>query len=297
MKRQISLLVLTFALLTCITFEAAGQEAMGVSVGYEYLPYAGLLDPDPSIPNDAKLQMQTWSFGAAYPLIFWDGGTVVINRLEYKRVGFHYKDWENWGDLEQPANANLVTYSLYMQQYLTDRWQLIMIIEAGVASDFGGELALGDFTLSTVAIVMRTFGEKRNFTIGGGIAPSPIPWGFLYVDWNIGPKLNIEGSLPYELTVSYSPIPLFDLSLHANLDDFGFHGNPDRFEFKDPVMTYSFATVGSTIQFNFTDWLHLNVEGGYSFVRNFSLSDGPEVKGNFGMENSFYLKAGTIIGM
>jgi hypothetical protein len=256
-----------------------------------------VLDPDPSIPSDAELQMQTWSFGTAYPLSFWDGGTVVINRLEYKRIGFHYKDWENWGNLEEPANANLVTYSLFMQQYLTDRWRLIMIIEAGVASDFSGDLALGDFNLSTVAIVMRTFGDKRNFTLGGGIAPSPIPWGFLYVDWYIGQKLNIEGSLPYELTVSYSPIPLLDLSLHANLDDFGFHGDPDRFEFKDPVMTYSFATVGSTIQLNFTDWLHLTVEGGYSFVRNFSLFDGPEVKGNFGMENSFYFKAGTIIGM
>ena len=91
--------------------------------------------------------------------------------------------------------------------------------------------------------------------------------------------------------VSVPPTPYH--SGRVALDDVGFHGDPDRFDFKDPFMSYSYATVGPAIQLNFTPWLHLRVEGGYTLIRNFSLFDGPKEEGHFGMESAFYLRAGT----
>ncbi len=62
-------------------------------------------------------------------------------------------------------------------------------------------------------------------------------------------------------------------------------------------MKYSLATVGPKVQIHFTEWLHLNLEGGYTIFRNFSFFDGPNEAQNYDMENTFYLRASTVIGM
>ena len=284
-------------LLAGVCFNGTAQQAIGVSAGYEYIPYVNLLDPDPSIPKDVELQMSAWSFGAAFPLSFGEGSTTVLNNVNYRRLGFQYRNGKDWDDLEEPTQAHSIWYTAFLLRTLTERWKLVISITTGISSDLEGELSTEDFGLSAVLGAMRSFGEMKNFTLGLGLAASPFPMPFLYVDWNIGSKLNINGIIPTNLALIYKPIPLLDLALIAAIGDNGFHGDPDRFGFNNPYMKYSFATVGSAVQFNFTPWLHLRAEGGYTFSRSFSLWNGPKEKGSFDMENTFYLRANTVIGM
>jgi hypothetical protein len=62
-------------------------------------------------------------------------------------------------------------------------------------------------------------------------------------------------------------------------------------------MKYSVGTVGPVATIHFTEWLHLNLEGGYTVYRNFSFWDGATEAANYDMENTYYIRATTVIGM
>ncbi len=79
-------------LLAGIGISASAQEAIGVSVGYEYIPHVNFTDPAPGM-EDVELQLNTWSFGAAFPLSFGEGNTLLLNSVNYQRLGFNYKGW------------------------------------------------------------------------------------------------------------------------------------------------------------------------------------------------------------
>jgi hypothetical protein len=287
-------------LLAGIGISASAQEAIGVSVGYEYIPHVNFADPEPGF-EAVEIQLNTWSIGAAFPLSFGEGSTLLLNSVNYQRLGFNYKGWQSWMG-ERPIQAHSISYSAFLLQTLTERWTLVISMVPGIASELDGELSTYDFTLSAIVGAMRAFGEKNNFTLGAGLAYTwdfgdPIPLPFLYVDWNISSKLNISGILPANLAITYMLFSFIDVGLLASIGGNRYHGDPDKFGVDNPQMKYSLATVGPKVQIHFTKWLHLNLEGGYTIFRNFSFWDGPTEVSNFDMENTFYLRASTVIGM
>ncbi len=72
------------------------QEAIGISVGYEYIPFTKFADPDPNVPGmeDVELQLNTISVGAALPLSFAEGKTLLLNSIGYSRIGFNWKNFD-----------------------------------------------------------------------------------------------------------------------------------------------------------------------------------------------------------
>ena len=287
-------------LLLIIGISASAQEAIGVSVGYEYIPHVNFEDPDPGM-EDVEIQLNTWSIGAAFPLSFGEGSTLLLNSVNYQRLGFNYKGWQSGMD-PKVTHAHSISYSAFLLQTLTERWKLVISVAPGIASDLEGELSTYDFTLSAIVGAMRAFGEKNNFTLGAGLAYTwdfgdAFPMPFLYVDWNIGSKLNINGILPTNLAITYKLFSFIDVGLLASIGGNRYHGDPDIHGVDNPQMKYSLATVGPKVQIHFTEWLHLNLEGGYTIFRNFSFFDGPNEAQNYDMENTFYLRASTVIGM
>jgi hypothetical protein len=287
-------------LLAGIGISASAQEAIGVSVGYEYIPHVNFADPETGM-EDVEIQLNTWSIGAAFPLSFAEGNTLLLNSVNYQRLGFNYKGWQS-GFGERVTQTHSISYSAFLLQTLTERWKLVMSVVPGIASDLEGELSTYDFTLSAIAGAMRAFGEKGTFTLGAGLAYTwdfgdPFPMPFLYVDWNIGSKLNINGIIPANLAITYKLLSFIDVGLLASIDGNRYHGDPDKFGVDNPQMKISLATVGPNVQIHFTEWLHLNLEGGYTIIRNFSFWDGPTEDSNYDMENTFYLRASTVIGM
>ena len=287
-------------LLLTIGISTSAQEAIGISVGYEYIPHVNFADPEPGL-EDVEIQLNTWSIGAAFPLSFGEGSTLLLNSVNYQRLGFNYKGWQGWMD-PKVTHAHSISYSAFLLQTLTERWKLVISVAPGIASDLEGELSTYDFTLSAIVGAMRAFGEKGNFTLGAGLAYTwdfgdPIPMPFLYVDWNIGSKLNINGILPTNLAITYKLFSFIDVGLLASIGGNRYHGDPDKFGVDNPQMKYSLATVGPKVQIHFSKWLHLNLESGYTIFRNFSFWDGPTEASNFDMENTFYFRASTVIGM
>jgi len=226
------------------------QEAIGISVGYEFIPYTKFADPDPTIPGmeDVELQLNTISIGAAFPLSFSEGKTLLRNQINYHRIGFN---WENYVSGMGPRidQAHSIQYTAFLLQTLTDRWTLVMVVTPGLASDFEGKLSTDDITFDGVIGAMRAFGEKKNFTLGSGLAytrdfGTPIPFPFIYIDWDITSKFNANGLLPQYLDITYKLHPVIDIGILASINGNRYHGDPDKFTTDNPQMKYSLGTVG-----------------------------------------------------
>jgi hypothetical protein len=192
------------------------QEVVGISVGYEFIPYVKFADPDPGM-EDVKLQLNTISIGAAFPLSFNEGKTLLLNQLSYQRIGFNWKNWDSGTMGSRIDQAHSIKYTAFLIQTLNDRWKLVMVVVPGLASDFEGKVSTDDFTLDGIVGAMRAFGEKKNFTLGSGLAytrdfGTPIPMPFLYYDWDISPKLSSTGLLPMNLEVTIAAIIVASLA-------------------------------------------------------------------------------------
>ena len=295
-------------LILCFVFSGVGglvyaQEAIGISVGYEFIPYTKFADPDPTIPGmeDVKLQLNTIHIGVAFPLSFAEGKTLLRNQISYSRIGFN---WENYASAMGPRidQAHSIQYTAFLLQTLTERWTLVMVVTPGLASDFEGKISTDDITFDGVIGAMRAFGEKKNFTLGSGLAytrdfGTPIPFPFIYIDWDITSKLNANGLLPQYLDITYKLHPVIDIGILASVNGNRYHGDPDKFIADNPQMKYSLGTVGPKAQVHITKWLHINVEGGYTLLRNFEFWDGPDKVSSYDMERTYYLRASTVIGM
>ena len=88
----------------------------------------------------------------------------------------------------------------------------------------------------------------------------------------------------------------FDLGLELTIDGNRFHGNPAKFGIARPFMRYSEGTLSSLGRFHFTEWLHLNIKGGWGFYRNFEFYEGKDKQQSFDMKKTGYLSTQFIIG-
>jgi len=176
---------------------------------------------------------------------------------------------------------------------------MIAIVTPGMASDFEADISDDDFTFGAVFGFIRQM--KKNFQLGFGIAympdfGEPLPLPFLYMDWKIGSKLTAVGIVPTNMVFSYKLNPKIDLGFSLKVDGNRYHGYPDKFGVKNPLMKYSEGTLSPMVQFHFTKWLHLNFEGGFAVYRNFEFFDGDEKVQSLDMEQTDYLKAGLVLG-
>lgn len=265
------------------SISAFAQQFMGVSATYEHLP------------------LKTFKASASFPFVFAEGKTIFINTVEYGYSVYDYDDWGfsqgSAGDTEQ---FHEVSYNLLFMQQLSQSWQMLVMPAVGLASDFEGDVSSDDATLIGKVIFIYTFSET--FSLGPGVAYSlrdqpvfPVP--FLIFEWAIGPKVTAEGIIPDNVTVLYRLHPAVELGVFVKSNSVNYHGDPDKYAVDNPWLAYSDLSVGPTAQLHFSKWVHLNLEGGYAFLRSFKFSDGLNKESSIDLDAKGYLKVSLQVGM
>jgi len=280
-----------------INSQLIAQDVMGISYSYENFPSVKLADPITG-DEDYEIQASSWSVGAAFPLQFADGKILMLNNIVYKRVDFSHKNYPQGGSGIDQAQS--VQYTAFVIDSLSETWSLIVVMTPGLASDFRGDLSMDDFTLQAVFGFIKKYSEK--FQLGFGLAyirdfGSPIPLPFLYIDWKIADKLSFGGLVPMDMKLKYELSKGFDLGVSMKVRGDRYHGNPDDYDVDNPQLEYSEGTLSPFVQIHFTEWMHLNVEGGFAVYRNFEFLDGNKSKGSYDLEPTSYLRAGLVLGM
>jgi len=284
-------------LLAGICSNISAQQVIGLSIGYEYFPYAELADPIEGA-EDFEIQTTSRSMGASFPLSFANGKILILNQISYKRVDFSYRNFPG-GDSEI-EQAQSIKYTFFMLDSLSEKWSLVAVLTPGLASDFEGKVTSDDFTFEGVFGFIRKF--KKNFSLGAGAAyirdfGKPLPLPFIYFDWNIGSNLSASGIVPNNIDLLYRLNPKVDLGLSLKIGGNRYHGDPRRFDVKNPQMEYSEGTISPIVQLHISEWLHLNMEGGLAFYRNFEFLDGDDQKASYDLKQTGYLRAGLVLGM
>jgi hypothetical protein len=283
-------------LLTGISNYVSAQQVFGVSFGYEYFPSMELANPIAGAPG-LEIQAEGWSLGAAFPLAFAEGKIIVLNQINYKRTDLSYQNMpEDGNDIEQIQS---IGYTLFMIDSLSHKWKMVAVVTPGLASDFEGKVSSDDFTFGAVFGFIRRI--SKTFELGFGLAympdfGEPLPLPFLYIDWKIAPKLTANGILPTNMILAYKLNPKIDLGLSLKVDGNRYHGDPNKFGVNNPLMKYSEGTLSPMVQFHFTKWLHMNIEGGFAFYRNFEFFDGDDEVQSLDLKQTGYLKTGLVLG-
>jgi len=273
------------------------QEIFGLSYGYEYFPSMQLTNPIAGAP-DLKIQAQAWSVRAAFPLAFSNGKIMVRNYINYKRTDFTYQNHpENNEKIEQIQS---VDYTFFMIDSLSQKWKMVVIVTPGLASDFEADVSSEDFIFAGVFGFIKQM--SKNFQLGFGISympdfGEPIPLPFLYIDWRIRPKLVANGILPTNLNLFYNVNRNVDLGLALMVNGNRYHGDPAKFNVDKPFLKYSEGTLSPMAQIHLSKWLHLQVEGGFAFYRNFEFFDDKDKLQSLDLKKTGYVRARFVLGI
>lgn len=276
---------------------ALAQQVIGVSGGYEYFPYVELADPGADV-EDLEIQTSSWALGVAFPFDFAKGKITMLNHVNYRRVDFEFRHLPEEGiEVDQ---AQSIEYTLFLIDSLSARWSMIAALTPGFASDFEGEVSSDDFTLQAVFGFIRRYSE--NLSLGAGVAylrdfGDPLPLPFIYFDWSNGSNFSVNGIVPQNVDVSYKLNPKIDLGFLLKIGGNRYHGDPDKYPVDNPQMEYSEGTVSPAVQIHFLEWVHLNVEAGYAFYRNFEFLDGDVTHESYDLKKTGYLRTTFVLGM
>jgi len=273
------------------------QDVVGLSFGYEYLPSAELVTPLVDAPG-LEIETRSWSLTGAFPLSFQEGKIMVHNRINYKKTSFSYKNFPVDGT--EIEHAQYIEYSFFMIDSLSPKWKLAAMLMPILASDFESSLSKDDLIIGGILGLIRTI--KPNLDLGFGLAymsdfGNPIPLPFIYIDWQPAPKWIVNGIIPSNLIIGRQMTDWLDLGLELSVDGNRFHGNPAKFGTPKPYMRYSEGTLSSLARFHFSEWLHLNVQGGWGFYRNFEFYENRDKLNSFDMKKVGYFRTEVIIGI
>jgi len=287
----------TIILLTIIYGFCSAQDVIGFSVGYESFPATKLSGPN--APETLEMGSSSFQFGAAFPMSFKDGKILLMNSLKYKKVNLTYKN--DADTLNSPERVSSIEYTAFMIDSLSQKWSLVVALTPGIASDFEGDISSDDFTMQAIFGFMRTYSEK--FKLGIGLAytrefgPS-IPMPFVYVDWLINEKLKLNGIVPINLDLAYTVNERIDLGLAFTVSGNRYHGDPDIYNAENPQMEYSEGTLSPKMSIHIVpQWMHLNLEGGYAFYRNYDFLDGDKSAGSYELDPVTYFRISFVLGM
>lgn len=273
------------------------QPTAGVWGGFTWFPRADFAGGD-APPAGVEVQISSWQTGAAFPLSFSDGATLLLNSLSYEVMNIDYSGPTDAMTLVERVHA--ISYTFFLIRTLSEKWQLVAAATPGLASDFEGDLSFDDVSFTAVLGFKHTFSER--FALGGGLAyersfGEPLPLPFVLVEWAIAPRLALNALLPVNATLLYSPWRTLDVGIFGELGGNLYHGDPDKYGVGTPLLNYSVASAGAQARVHVTRWAHVTLKGGYTFHRRFEFSDGSDVAQSYDLKQSWYVEGGLQFGM
>ncbi len=247
--------------------------------------------------ENLKLQLTEWNFGIKIPDQINEKNTIT-HGFNYSQLNIDYIDLKV--DLgAKVTTTHIVEYELTWMKTLSEKWDLMTIINPGLASEFKSDLSVNDLILTVASIGIRKYTDK--LAIGYGIGFSPdfgthFPMPVLAMRWNNGKNMKIETILPISFSFAYRPNSVFDLGFDFNVHGSKYHGAPSTYGVDNPQLRYSVVKGGPSIIFNLLPWLHLKCKGGYTLFRRLEFYDGLIEAGSFDIKQAGFLSFKLIVG-
>jgi hypothetical protein len=268
-----------------------------INFGFDYFPAKLMTEPVAPGADDLELQIDNWMIGFSLPFQKNEFSTVT-HGLEYSRLNINYiNSIPDLGVLVETTHS--IQYSLVWEKVLNEKWDLLTIVNPGLASEFESSITKDDLILTLAMVGIRKYTERLSIGYGAGFNPNfgthhPVP--VLALRWNNGRNMRIETIFPLNFSFAYRPNSVYDLGMDFTLEGSSYHGDPNKYGAENPQLRYSVAKGGPSITFNLFPWFHLRCAGGFTFLRRLEFYDGSTEAGTFDIKQSGFLSFDLLVG-
>lgn len=293
------IILLTACLLLSGTVNSFAQEGLSFSINWDFFPYQNF-DVPPAGLDDAEIKINRAEAQITYPLVFSEGKTVLVNQLSYQHFEANYRNWPGGQEVPEVGILYAAQYTLMLQQELSEKWAMWSMLTPGMASDLHGKISKDDFNLQAVLIFIKKVSPKFSYGVGAAYTTAfgmdtPLP--VLAFDWNNGSNLMLSAIIPTNIDLWYQAAKRVRLGLNIKVEGNEYHGDPKvHVGAIDPRLRYSVVKLGSTIKYNMTKKMSLNIQGGFIALHRFEFYDKDTEVASYDMKPSYFIRAGIEYG-
>jgi hypothetical protein len=285
---------------------AKAQGGLSFTAGYDILPYQDFKDSinvsgtDTTLLYNSQVQLKKFRASMAYPIVFSEGRTVLVNELSYQLIEFRYHQLD-----QQLDRLHSASYTLMLQHKLSQKWSVWALGTPSMATDLEADISEDDFNFQTAAIFIRHFSERFSLGLGAAYSTqfgSAVPMPVIAFDWNNGNNLMAKAILPVSLEFWYRQSPKLDLGLLVSGDGNNFHGDPAIYSspgelIANPELRYTMLTVGPAVKITLAKGIRMNIEAGVIGLHRFEFYDGDTEEESFDLKPSQYVRGGFEYGV
>jgi len=296
--KTVLILFLTLTVINSGNSKLQAQPGPTFSVSYDILPYQDFDKPiileDSSSINNAQVKISTVRANFSYPIVFSESKTILVNEFSYQLIEFEYRNLSN------PINRlHSGSYTLMLQQRVSEKWSLWVLATPSIASDLKAEVSKDDFNFQAAMISIRHFSER--FSLGFGAAystqfGSKIPLPVIAFDWNNGENLIAKAILPVSLEFWYRSNSHLDVGIVVSGDGNNFHGDPEIYKVTNPELRYTMLTIGPAAKLKVSNKLVLNFETGLIGLHRFEFYDNDNEINSYDLKPRQYVRIGFSFG-
>jgi hypothetical protein len=249
-------------------------------------------DPAPDSPT--HLRVNALQALLVYPVVFNEGRTQFEHTFKYMYIMFDYRG-------TAPLLNSVQSFSLtsYFSHDFISGWGVIAMVQPGFADDFHGPATTDAITMTMVLAGSYKFSEKLKVGLGAAVDNTygeAVPLPVAKVDWTITERLWFNTVLPLYLHLTWLPIDFIGLRASVNVAGNSFHGDPNRYNVKNPQLNYSAVTGELGVRWYILPWLHLSLRGGATFYRRYEFSDGRKSSAKYDPDNCLVFQVDLGIG-
>lgn len=137
--------------------------------GLELFRLQSLYYPEQSVPGDTgegKIGYKEFGFQFTLPQVLNDYKTILTHKVEYGHLITETEVNVNNVKSRNSSDYHTISYTLGLNQKLSDKWRIIAGLSPTLASDFGGGLGGDDFLIMANAMMVRTKSRALNYGFG-----------------------------------------------------------------------------------------------------------------------------------
>jgi hypothetical protein len=213
-----------------------------------------------------------------------DGSTVLTNTIAYRNVRIGLPVQRSLSVTDQTLNVHFLAYEGTLLRTLSDKFQLVANVRAGIFSDMKNVDAK-HLRIEPTAFVDYFVSDE--LTLGLGLAYNTSNFGrlitvpILHVFYIGGSEFLIDGIIPSKIDFWYYPSKTWEIGLSVGLYGSQFRlGERPQYEgiyMNNPeninTLMFANATAGPIVRYNLFDKAFLSAEGGLTVTRRAILGD------------------------
>lgn len=235
-------------------------------------------------------------FRISLPVALKKNKRFLFHNLNYSKTKIGYGQIPNVNT--EIENFHTLGYTIAYFQPLKRDWNLTATLSPNISSNFKSGLKMKEIQIYGLLLFSKAINKKKNFILNLGLISSPSLGIFPLISgqWHPNQNWTIALGLPeFDIEYKASTKTRVGTKLFIDGDEFTFSNDA---QYKNKKMDkLNILNMGTTVYLkqNISKSIHLSLDSGFTFYREFDFTRGNHKILTFDLENSLFIKAGLSV--